>query len=184
MTTLDLFLQQQRIARAKLFLPKGCTLLDIGCHQGEMLHQLANKISEGTGIDPLCNGSSNVAHITLINGSFPQSVPENKRFDCITALALIEHIPDGQHAAFFKHCFHFLNIGGLLICTIPSHHVDKILVVLQFLKLATGMSTDEHHGYDAKQTPSYAKAAGFNLLHHHRFQMGLNNLFVFMKPLA
>jgi len=146
--------------------------------------QLASTISSGTGIDPLCNVTSLFPNIFLINGSFPEAVPANQHFDCITALAVIEHIPDGQHIAFFEACNHFLYKGGQLICTIPSHYVDTILSILKAFKLVKGMSMDEHHGFDVKQTISMAKAAGFNLQLHRRFQMGLNNLFVFYKPLS
>jgi hypothetical protein len=44
------------------------------------------------------------------------------------------------------------------------------------------MCLDEHHGFAVEKTPSLFCAVGLELVRHERFQLGLNNLFVFRKP--
>jgi 2-polyprenyl-3-methyl-5-hydroxy-6-metoxy-1,4-benzoquinol methylase len=103
-------------------------------------------------------------------------------FEVITALALVEHIPVSKQASFFDACFHWLQPGGLLICTIPDKKVDRILDLLIKLKLVEGMSVEQHHGFEATDSISLASQAGFNFSRQAKFQWGLNNVFVFQKP--
>ncbi|TAD92090.1 MAG: methyltransferase domain-containing protein [Bacteroidetes bacterium] len=180
MTALDKWLQQQRIRRAISHLPPGAFVLDVGCHQGELLLHPGINISGGVGIDPLCS-QPNTESIRFIKGAFPQAVPLHLRFDAITALALVEHLPQGQHAPFFAACAQLLKPNGLVICTVPHARVDSILHVLTRLRLIKGMSIDEHHGYNVLQTPEFAGKAGLHQLKHQPFQLGLNHLFVFQK---
>lgn len=157
------------------------SLLDIGCHKGELLIQVKDKIRNGVGIDPHCGNTSIASHIRLINGIFPEALNEGERFDCITALALLEHIPAHAQVAFMNGCCEALNKQGRLIITVPDAAVDRILHILVKLKLVDGMSLEEHFGFDVKNTPGLALNAGFTLALHQPFQFGLNNLFVFIK---
>lgn len=184
MTIIDKLLQRWRISKAAKFIPKNCQLLDVGCHQGEMLFLLRKKIKHGVGIDPLCTKISPYENIELFAGNFPATLPKTQQFNAITALALVEHIPEQDLPAFFQNCFHHLLPNGLLICTIPDEKVDKILSILTKLRLVKGMSLEEHHGFKVEDTPKLAASAGFQLLKHHQFQLGMNNLIVFQKPAA
>jgi hypothetical protein len=60
--------------------------------------------------------------------------------------------------------------------------VDRVLDVLIRLRVLDGMHEEEHHGFEASLTPGFFTAAGFELEKARRFQLGLNNLFVFRKP--
>lgn len=182
LTFVDTLLQRWRIRKASRFIPANCTLLDIGCHHGELLNQMQPHIHTGVGIDPLCVAVPAFSNIQFIQGTFPQDLPSNTHFDAIVALAVVEHIPAESLPTFFEACFQCLTPNGVLICTIPHPRVDHILAVLRALKLIAGMNLEEHHGYDVKQTIPLAAAAGLQLKHLHRFQAGLNFLFVFAKP--
>jgi hypothetical protein len=59
--------------------------------------------------------------------------------------------------------------------------VDHILTVLKTLRVIDGMSLEEHHGYDVNHTASIFAPPRFALDVHRRFQLGLNNLFVFRR---
>ncbi len=184
MTWLDKYLQNRRIHKALDNVPNGASLLDIGCHKGELLMMAKDKIINGIGIDPLCTPSFPANNIQLLKGLFPGVLQNEKRFDCITALAVLEHIPLTEQASFMNACFLNLNEKGKLILTVPDAKVDNILAVLTRVGLIKGMSFEEHFGFDARSTVPVAEKEGFHLLIHKRFQMGLNNLFVFIKPAA
>ncbi len=71
-----------------------------------------------------------------------------------------------------------------MIITVPAASVDVILRVLLALRLVEGMELEQHHGYAAKHTPQVFQQCGFQLMKWGWFQLGLNNLFVFEKPIA
>jgi hypothetical protein len=54
----DYFIQSWRFQLAKRWIPLGSRVLDIGCHQGEFLKMLGQKISPSVGIDPLYHGNA------------------------------------------------------------------------------------------------------------------------------
>jgi hypothetical protein len=74
-----------------------------------------------------------------------------------------------------------LKPNGRLIITVPSPMVDHVLKVLKFLRLIDGMSLEEHHGFEVHQTTAIFPAKDFRLVKRKRFQLGLNNLFVFER---
>jgi hypothetical protein len=95
-------------------------------------------------------------------------------------LATLEHIRDKDSLA--GECFRLLRPDGRVIITVPSHLVDAIVHVLCVLRLADGMSLEEHHGYNPGQTPEIFARHGFVLEFRRRFQLGLNHLYVLRKP--
>jgi 2-polyprenyl-3-methyl-5-hydroxy-6-metoxy-1,4-benzoquinol methylase len=167
--------------KAIAYIPANSVLLDVGCHKGELLKQIAFSIKSGTGVDPLCDERQVDGKIALIKGDFPEVPDSALCFDCITALAVVEHIPAVQQQEFLHACFKKLHAGGRLILTVPNKKVDIILALLKAVKLIDGMSAEQHHGFDVKGLIPIAEIAGFKLLKHEKFQLGLNNLFVLEK---
>lgn len=130
------------------------------------------------GIDPTLRQDDWVENIPLIAGRFPQDMPPVPAFDAITMLAVLEHFAKADYASLRSGCSRFLKPGGRLIITVPSRQVDFILKVLLALGLIDGMSVEEHHGYDVRETTNIFPPPEFRLVKHQRFQLGLNNLFV------
>jgi hypothetical protein len=108
-------------------------------------------------------------------------VPASEPFDAITMLAVLEHISSTQHSDLRDECVRLLKPGGLLIITVPSPAVDRILDLLRRLHLVAGMALHEHHGFDPKGIPERFSGHGLVLVRAKRFQLGLNNLFVFRR---
>ncbi len=181
MTLLDRFLQNWRIRKARAFIPVGARVLDIGSVDGVMFKQIPSLAKNCLGIDPTLKAIVKSDGFDLIPGFFPADMPSGQLFDSITMLAVLEHFPDEAHASLAAGCATHLKPGGRMIITVPSPFVDQILKVLTTLRLVHGMSVEEHHGYDIKQTAQIFSAPNFRLLSHERFQLGLNNLFVFER---
>jgi hypothetical protein len=116
-----------------------------------------------------------------VRGLFPQELPDDRKFDVITMLAVLEHIPPPQQHALATDCYRYLSPKGRVVITVPSEQVDAVLAILRSLRLVHGMSLEEHYGFQAKQTPAIFEPRGFSLLKHKTFQLGLNNLYVFQR---
>lgn len=180
MRTVDAILQNWRTRMARPWIRPGARVLDIGCHQGEFLESMSQNIGPSLGYDPLTQPRE-TAQFRLVPATFREPMPHpDESFDAIVMLATLEHILDKQPLA--RECFRLLSPGGRLIITVPTQFVDSIIDLLRRLHLADGMSLDEHHGYDPRQTPQIFGQHGFELEHRTRFQAGLNFLFVLKKP--
>lgn len=182
MTPLDRLLQRWRISKALPHISPGGSLLDIGCGDGELLRRAAPRISTGLGLDPDLPKPRHEATVRLQPGRFPDDLPPDARFDTLTFLAVLEHIPADQLVPLAETCASILNPAGRVVITVPHPAVDTILAALLKLRLIDGMHLEQHHGFDPALVLPAFRRAGFHLLLHRRFQLGLNNLFVFQKP--
>lgn len=182
MKYLDLFLRDWRIKVCTPYVQQNDKVLDIGCFDATLFNKLSTKsITESIGIDPLLKDTLKTEHYTLCPGKFPKDLPDGKRFNCITMLAVLEHIPKEEQLQLSRDCFRFLESSGRVIITVPSPFVDHILWVLSKLRLIDGMSLEEHYGFKVEEVPMLFNSNQFKLISHKKFQLGLNNLFVFEK---
>jgi 2-polyprenyl-3-methyl-5-hydroxy-6-metoxy-1,4-benzoquinol methylase len=178
---LDKFLQSWRIKQVKPFIPEGSRVLDIGCAYGALYRMLKSQIAEYVGIDPVLSESVDEGKFKLIVNWFPGGLPERSSYDVITMLAVIEHIPEEVQREVAIACVRYLKQNGFLILTTPSPIVDKLLDVMVDLRIVDGMSLEEHHAFNARQVPIIFAFDNLKLVMYKRFQLGLNNLFVFQK---
>jgi SAM-dependent methyltransferase len=181
MTFVDRLLQRWRISKARPYVAAGDRVLDVGCAEGELFRRIP-AIGEGVGIDPdLPATPPDLQRTTFLKGLFPQALPDDRPFDVITLLAVLEHVPADGQGPLAAACAGHLKPGGRLIITVPSPVVDVVLGVLRFLRLIHGMALEQHYGYDPRQTPAIFAVDGLELRKARRFQLGMNNLFVFAK---
>jgi 2-polyprenyl-3-methyl-5-hydroxy-6-metoxy-1,4-benzoquinol methylase len=181
MKRMDKWLQEMRIQKALDRIPAGCRVLDIGCRYGELFQALEGKLAEGVGIDPIHQSPIHTKHFVLLNGTFPDAIPADSKFEIITALAVLEHIPENEQIDFVNACREHLSINGRVILTVPHRMVDPIIHALQKLSIMHGQSVEEHYGFDQGKVIPLFTSHGFRLVEHTRFQLGLNNVFVFEK---
>jgi SAM-dependent methyltransferase len=177
----DRVLQRWRIRKIRPYLKPGARVLDIGSVDGVLFSQVPNLARGCFGIDPTLKTKIEMVKFTLLPGFFPKDMPAVAPFDAITLLAVLEHFPPTECAAVAAGCAKFLAPGGLLLITVPSPAVDKILAALKFFRLIEGMSLEEHHGYEVAQTTQIFSDPPFELVRRATFQLGLNNLFVFRR---
>jgi 2-polyprenyl-3-methyl-5-hydroxy-6-metoxy-1,4-benzoquinol methylase len=181
MRLLDVGLQRARIKRAVRHIRPGSLILDIGCHQGELAAFASVARSQYFGIDPdLAAPAAN-----LVRGRFPDEVPAEWKellFDHCIALAVLEHVPIGHLTGFLESACALLRPTGTLIATVPSPATDRVLAVLHRLRLIDGMDLEAHDGLTMAQLLEAAAEAGFRLVRHDEFQLGMNNLLIWERP--
>lgn len=182
MRTLDRLLSRWRIAKATAWVRPGDRLLDVGCYDGSLIGGVRARIEAAVGIDAVAE-PSDADGVRIVAGHFPADLPADAgSFDCITALAVLEHVEDPD--AFAAACHALLRPGGRVVLTVPHPFVDRIVDALIFLRLADGMDFEEHHGFDVSETGPIFERAGLSTVARKSFQLGLNRLFVFEKPAA
>jgi SAM-dependent methyltransferase len=177
----DRILQQWRIRRASPWIRNGARVLDVGCFDDALFAALGRRLGSGVGVDPLLTGPVERDRFRLMAGHFPDVQLADSSFDAITMLAVLEHVPPAQLGRWAQVCARLLVPGGVVVATVPAPAVDHILAVLMRLRIADGMSVEEHHGFKPEVALAVFLRAGFVLAHQSRFQLGLNNLFVFAK---
>lgn len=182
MKPLDRFLQAWRISQARKWVQKQGRLLDIGCNKGEFLCAMGGHIAPSVGLEPTLSEPIYLHPHTLLEGNFPNGTLDDNSFDTISMLAVLEHVPANDLTACVAECYRVLKPGGRVIITVPSTWVDSILRLLVWLRLVDGMCFHEHYGFQPDQVYQLFHPPQFILLCHRRFQLGLNNLFVFEKP--
>jgi len=182
-TRLDRLIQKWRIQKIRPYLTSGARVLDIGCADGRLLQEVPD-IGEYVGIDPHIALSHSEGRGHFVRGCFPEDLPDQRPFDVITMLAVLEHIPSAVQPEMAHHCARLLRPEGYLLITVPSPVVDHLLAALKMLRLIDGMSLEQHYGFQVDQTDGLFSAQGLTLVRRQRFQFGLNNLFVFQKAPA
>ncbi len=182
MKFIDRFLRDWRIKMTLPYVRAHDRVLDIGCYDASLFEKLSIKpITESIGLDPLLKETIKTEYYTLLSGKFPDDLPSDKTFNCITLLAVLEHIPKEEQLKLSEDCFNYLESSGRVIITVPSPFVDHILWILTKLRLIDGMSLEEHYGFKVEDVPLIFNSKQYKLIKHKTFQLGLNNLFVFEK---
>jgi 2-polyprenyl-3-methyl-5-hydroxy-6-metoxy-1,4-benzoquinol methylase len=182
MTWMDRWIQKQRINQVIRQIPLGSNVLDVGCFQGELLRAMGKRLNMGFGMDPLLPQPVAKPRYKLLKGIFPDDWNIKTELNCVTLLAVFEHIASEKQKPTTKKIFDLLLPGGLAILTVPSKKADRLLNILSRAGLIHGMSLEEHYGFNSADTINIFESAGFKLIKHRTFQFGLNNLFVFKRP--
>ena len=180
MTWLDRYLQKWRIREARRELPPGARVLDIGTHDGTLF---ALSGARGVGIDPELPAVAPIPGVTLVKGSFPMDLPKlpDESFNAVTALAVIEHVPESDLPKWSEAIARLLVPNGRLIITVPVPAVDEILHVLMRLHLVAGMAAHQHHGFQLVTLDNTFTAPLWHRAKHRTFQLGLNHVYVFER---
>lgn len=149
---------------------KEANLLAFGSADGLTLLELDRLLSlkKGVGVefsqDLIDKAPEMPSHLTLLQGdvtALPEAIAPQS-VDVVSALALIEHLPNPLAAA--KEAYRVLKPGGLFIFTCPSPLWDDISTTLGLLK-------EEQHESDMNRASmiKLAEDAGLNVLEYLPF---------------
>lgn len=179
MKRLDYYLQRQRIAVAREWIPFGSHVLDVGCGDGALFRLHGGRIASGVGIDTLDSPVWPDGEYERRTGCFPDAVHAGEQFDAVVMLAVVEHLTDSDLRQWAEAVPRVLRPEGRLIITTPSPLVDHILHWAIRLRLLDGMEAHQHHGFDPRGLPAIFSTPRWTLERWRRFELGLNHLVVF-----
>ena len=95
------------------------------------------RMISGDGIDTILNTKIETPNYCLYPGHFPKDFVIEKKYDNITLLAVLEHIPLTELKNYPYLLSTYLLPKGRVIITVPTKKVDYILNLLIFIKLLT-----------------------------------------------
>ena len=128
------FLLLKRIEQIVPFVPVNSKILDVGCGDAEMLEhiQRVKTPAYAVGID-FREGLIKHDAINILRGDAENLPFKDQSFDCVTATAVIEHLPNPITALTeFKRV---LRREGVLIITTPNPIYSKAADIASYLKL-------------------------------------------------
>lgn len=149
-----------RAVHAEKYMQPGKTHLDIGCGDGYFLKR--SKCQKAYGVDKLLG---NEIKETL---NFPSDY-----FDYVTMLAVIEHLYSIR--PLIQEIARILKPEGRLIITTPKKLADQII------KIYAHDIDDEHVAYYTLEDIKDFTKDQFDLVGHHTFILGLNQIFCLKK---
>ena len=151
---MDRLLEYLRFSKVKRYTPKRAYLLGVGTGDGSFLRFLDRHIRFGIGIDPVFTTSIELETYAFHPGALPHDFETDRRFDVITLLAVVEHIPESDLQQAADTCWNILKPNGRVIITALHPFVDNILNVLKFLRILNGLSLEEHYGFTPECLPN------------------------------
>ena len=172
------FLRSRRIGAARPFLGQG-RVLDIGCGTGTLANHVDSTRYLGVDQDEESIAiAKNLfpAHRFLTIAEFAQSQNE-KQFERIIGLAVIEHVEDPQKWLAWLRTF--LKPGGQVVLTTPHPSVRWLHEFGARIGLFSGEGAREHRELiNRRQMIQLAQTSGFRIRHFRRFLCGCNQLFI------
>jgi len=179
---LEPYLRKLRISKIRKYIPENGILCDVGCgFNARFLQDVSHYIQKGYGFDKKIEDKS-IGNIYIKNADVADRIPlEDETIDCVTMLAVLEHLSDSKRVLF--ECHRILKSGGVLILTTPSPMSKPLLEFFSF-KLGIVSPTeiaDHKHYYSRKELHGLLIGTGFNGIECNSFEFGLNNMAIAFK---
>lgn len=110
---------------------------------------------------------------TLVN--YDHSPMNNKKFDTIVLLAVVEHIEVAEVHQIFKKFKNALRPDGRIFLTTPTPASKSILELLAWFHILDKQNIEEHkHYWNKDDLTILAQDAGFSIVEYKKFQLGFN----------
>lgn len=159
-------------------------VLDIGC--GSFPHFLAStNFKEKFGLDSSVKEDNfNGSEIKIIKmNAGKKEMPFDKGFfECVTMLAVFEHIKTEDLSFVLKEIKRILSPKGSFIMTTPAPWSNNILWFLSRIGLISKVEIDDHkHALSPQNIENLLREAGFKKTKKGFFELGLNLWFLAEK---
>jgi 2-polyprenyl-6-hydroxyphenyl methylase/3-demethylubiquinone-9 3-methyltransferase len=142
----------------------GAEILDIGCGGGILAELLSRKGAKVTAID-LADGPLNVAKIRQQESKLPikyrkisttDIVKENKKFDVVTCLEMLEHVPDPSMVV--KECAQLCKPGGHLFFSTINRNLKSFVFAILGAEYILNILPQGTHEFEKLIKPSEMKS--------------------------
>jgi SAM-dependent methyltransferase len=168
---LEPLLADLRAQRANKLIPSSLRtgrILDIGC--GSYPYFLAHtSFAEKFAIDQIPLSQQTAAKLRIESFTLDLEVKprlpfEDKFFEAVTLLAVVEHLDPAHMAALFKEIYRVLKPNGQVILTTPAAWSDGLLKVMARINLVSAEEIHEHvYAYTLPLLGWYFGQAGFEM---------------------
>jgi SAM-dependent methyltransferase len=180
---LEPVLRHLRLSRIVRSIPQNAVLLDIGCGpEFVLLKTLSPRLQHGFGLDFKVEPQQ-WKNLTMQQLVLDKQLPfDNNSLDCVTMLAVLEHIE--QEHAIVHEVHRVLKPGGQFIITVPSVCAKPVLEFLAFrLKWVNPLEILDHKRYytATRLRQLLQLDTGFSSFQHQYFQGFMNNFCVVKK---
>ncbi len=143
----------------------GLSVLDIGCGGGLIAEPLARLGAKVTGLDPSPetiaaadrHADAQGLAIEYIDGTTEELGATGRRFDCVLALEVIEHVPDV--AAFLESCVPLIAPGGLLLLSTLNRTAKSFALGIVAAEYVLGWLPKGTHQWNRFVTPDELRGA-------------------------
>lgn len=169
------WLRNMRIAVAADYLSGD--VLDIGFGSGHLASKVAPERYYGFETDPDAVARARAA---FPKHTFSTTLPENRRFDRVISLAVIEHTPDP--AAFLDTCARYLTPEGMILITTPNPTLEWLHGVAAFIGLLSPEAHEDHQSVVGRAALTTAAASvGLKVERFRYFMLGANQALVLSR---
>lgn len=180
----DKIIASLRYSKVRAYILDNSILCDLGCgFNGAFLLTQSNRIAKGYGFDKKVTsellGNIYLQSIENIEKGIPL---ESNSVNCITMLALLEHLND--YTGVLKEALRILEPGGRVLLTTPTPAAQPVLEFLAFkLGIISRDEIEDHKRYfNRKELVKALEEAGYNKCFWKSFQFGFNQLAIAYKP--
>ncbi len=98
-------------------------LLDVGCGDGRLIHLVKRFVPSVAGVDPSARAIAFARAFNpeaeLVAGHVDQITGQ---YDVVTAVEVLEHLPDAEVPAFVAHLFRCTRPDGAVVVSVPTVH--------------------------------------------------------------
>lgn len=182
---LDTIIAYLRFRKLKKYVNVNDALLDFGCgYQAFFLKNIASGIKLGIGVDAHIQPQKIGNNVRLLKYKFKNHLPFNNRhFDKVFMLAVLEHIDLSKINVLFKEVNRVLKPKGMIILTTPTTKSKDILEFLAFrLGIISKDEVEDHKKYYKRSDlESICDTTGFRILRYENFMLGMNSFYVLKK---